>query len=92
MHFHVAYPSFLPPSLPLQMVSLLVVTALVFVYNKLMDFVPKHQLFYYVGLFYFCTFSCIAYMLASPTYGLANTKADPSRLLGTSLLLTLPSV
>jgi len=64
------------------MISLLVVTALVFVYNKLLDLVPKHQLFYYVGLFYFCVFSCVAFMLASPTHGLANTKADPSRLLG----------
>lgn len=65
-----------------KMISLLVVTALVFVYNKLLDLVPKHQLFYYVGLFYFCVFSCVAFMLASPTHGLANTKADPSRLLG----------
>lgn len=44
--------------------------------------VPKHQLFYYVGLFYFFTFSIVAYLLAHPTYGLPNTQADPSRILG----------
>lgn len=31
------------------MLSVLVVTVLVFVYNKLIDTFPKHQLFYIVG-------------------------------------------
>lgn len=47
-----------------------------------MDLVPKHQLFYYVGLFYFTLFSTVAYLLAHPTYGLQNTQADPGRILG----------
>jgi hypothetical protein len=49
---------------------------------RLLDVVPKHQLFYYVGLFYFVVFSAVAWMLASPTYGLANSQASPYRLLG----------
>lgn len=54
-----------------------------------MDLVPKHQLFYYVGLFYFCLFSGVAYLLAHPAYGLQNTQADPSRILGGSVLSVL---
>merc|ERR1712137_522294 len=65
-----------------KMVSLLVVFALVFVYNKLLDILPKHQLFYYVGLFYFVTFAGISYLLSTDTYGLGNTNVSPSRLLG----------
>jgi AAA family ATP:ADP antiporter len=65
-----------------KMMSLVVVFALVFVYNKLVDMFPKHQLFYIVGGFYFFTFATIAYLLADPVTGLANTNADPWRLLG----------
>ena len=65
-----------------KMVSLVVVFALVFVYNKLLDILPKHQLFYYVGLFYFVTFAGISYLLSTDTYGLGNTEVSPSRLLG----------
>jgi hypothetical protein len=50
--------------------------------NRLLDLLPKHQLFYCIGLFYFFTFTCVAWMLSSKTYGLPNTNADPSRLLG----------
>lgn len=63
-------------------VSLLTAVLLHF-HDRLLDLVAKHQLFYYVGLFYFFTFSCVAWMLTSDTYGLGNTDADPSRLLGT---------
>ncbi|KAG5184352.1 hypothetical protein JKP88DRAFT_269750 [Tribonema minus] len=65
-----------------KMVSLVVVFALVFVYNKLLDVFPKHRLFYIVGGFYALAFGVISALLADPVVGLANTKADPTRLLG----------
>jgi len=65
-----------------KMLSLVVVFGLVFIYNKLIDIFPKHQLFYIVGGFYTVTFSVIAYYLADPVIGIENTKADPYRLLG----------
>ncbi|CAM9593200.1 unnamed protein product, partial [Discosporangium mesarthrocarpum] len=62
--------------------SLGVVFVLVFVYNKLIDLFPKHQLFYIIGGFYFVVFMCIALLLADPVIGVENTDADPARLLG----------
>lgn len=54
----------------------------VFVYNKLVDIFPKHQLFYIIGAFYFATFSMIGIALADPVIGVANEHADPSRIIG----------
>lgn len=54
----------------------------VFLYNKLVDVLPKHQLFYVVGGFYFVLFSGIAVMLADPVIGLKNDQRDPARLIG----------
>ena len=53
-----------------------------FVYNKLVDIFPKHQLFYIIGAFYFATFSMIGIALADPVIGVANEHADPSRIIG----------
>jgi len=65
-----------------KMLSVLVVTVLVFVYNKLIDTFPNHQLFYIVGGTYCGLFTLIGLMLSSPTYGIYNTNADPYRPLG----------
>ena len=65
-----------------KMASLVVVFTLVFVYNKLIDMMPKHKLFYVIGTFYAGVFSVIAMFLAHPTIGLANTEVDPTRLIG----------
>ncbi|CAN0371549.1 unnamed protein product, partial [Ectocarpus sp. 8 AP-2014] len=54
----------------------------VFVYNKLVDIFPKHQLFYIIGAFYFATFSAIAIALADPVIGVQNENASPTRLIG----------
>lgn len=51
-------------------------------YNKLVDVLPKHQLFYVVGGFYFVLFSGIAVILADPVIGLKNDVRDPWRLIG----------
>eukprot|EP00903_Cladosiphon_okamuranus_P017115 g15768.t1 len=65
-----------------KMLSLVVVFSLVFVYNKLVDIFPKHQLFYIIGAFYFSVFSAIAIALADPVIGVGNDQASPSRLIG----------
>jgi AAA family ATP:ADP antiporter len=43
---------------------------------------PKHQVFYLMGLSYFVIFALIALLLSHPTIGIANTTPDPSRMLG----------
>ena len=54
----------------------------VFLYNKLVDMFPKHQLFYLIGGFYFVVFSSIAIALADPVIGVANDASSPTRLIG----------
>lgn len=54
----------------------------VFVYNKMVDIFPKHQLFYIIGAFYFSIFSAIAIALADPVIGVGNDNASPTRLIG----------
>uniref|UniRef100_A0A7S3NPK7 ADP,ATP carrier protein n=1 Tax=Aureoumbra lagunensis TaxID=44058 RepID=A0A7S3NPK7_9STRA len=68
-----------------KMLSVLVVTCLVFLYNKLIDIFPKHELFYIIGGFYAILFTIIAIALdAPPTYSTSiyNTNASPYRLTG----------
>ena len=62
--------------------SLVAVFVLVIVYNKLLDVMPKHHLFYLMGGVYGALFTVMGFMLMHPTIGLANIKADPSRWLG----------
>lgn len=54
----------------------------VFVYNKLVDLFPKHQLFYIIGGFYFVVFAAISVLLADPVIGMPNPVASPTRLIG----------
>lgn len=71
--------------------SLFVVFGLVIVYNKLLDMLPKHQLFYMMGAAYGVIFTIIGLLLMHPTIGLANTNADPSRWLGWVSYVTIES-
>eukprot|EP01035_Chromulina_nebulosa_P019274 gene19274-25131_t len=71
--------------------SLFVVFGLVIVYNKLLDILPKHQLFYLMGATYGVLFLIMGLLLLHPTIGLANTKSDPSRLLGWISYVTIES-
>lgn len=64
----------------------------VFLYNKLVDIFPKHQLFYLVGGFYFVVFSGIAVMLADPVIGIKNEVQDPNRLIGEGLFVLSASL
>jgi len=75
-----------------KMLSVFVVLGVVTVYNKLLDTdIPKHELFFYFGTFYFCLFAGIAYLLNHPTIGLANQQPDMGRLLGWVSYCTIES-
>ena len=65
-----------------KMLSVVVVFALVFVYNKALDLVQEHKLFYVFGMLYFVVFTSIAYALTDENIGLPNGLSSPSRLLG----------
>ncbi|KAL3909071.1 MAG: hypothetical protein SGILL_008236 [Bacillariaceae sp.] len=66
-----------------KMLSVFVVLGVVSVYNHLLDSsIPKHQLFYIFGTFYFLLFCSIALMLMNPSIGLANKYASEDRILG----------
>mmetsp|Transcript_15323 Transcript_15323/g.23073 ORF Transcript_15323/g.23073 Transcript_15323/m.23073 type:complete len:537 (+) Transcript_15323:111-1721(+) len=65
-----------------KILSLVVVLALVVVYNKLVDIMPKHHLFYLMGSAYAIIFGITSLLLSHPTIGIANNDADPTRLLG----------
>lgn len=59
----------------------------VFVYNKLVDIFPKHQLFYIIGAFYFALFAAIAIALADPVIGVQNDATSPTRVIGEEAML-----
>ena len=59
--------------------------------NKLLDMFPKHQLFYMMGGAYGVLFTAMGLALMHPTIGLANTKADPTRILGWLSYVTIES-
>jgi ATP:ADP antiporter, AAA family len=65
-----------------KMLSVVVVTVGVGIYNELYDRFEPHQLFYLIGGFYAVLFAIIGACLMHPVYGIYNTEADPSRLLG----------
>ena len=65
-----------------KILSLFVIIPLVLLYSKLVDLVEKHKLFYILCTVYSIGFLSLAFLLAHPTIGLANTVASPSRILG----------
>ena len=65
-----------------KMLSVVVVTVGVGVYNELYDRFQPYQLFYIIGGFYTGLFAIIGMLLLHPVYGISNTEADPTRFLG----------
>jgi AAA family ATP:ADP antiporter len=66
-----------------KMLSVFVVLGVVSVYNHLLDSdLPKHQLFYIFGTFYFFLFTTIALLLMDENIGLANKYQSEGRILG----------
>jgi AAA family ATP:ADP antiporter len=64
------------------MVSVACTFVLLLVYAKLVDLFEEHHLFYIICSFYSLLFLAIAFAVAHPAIGLANTVADKGRLLG----------
>lgn len=62
------------------MLSVVVVTFGVAIYNRLYDRFEPHELFYIIGGFYTFLFSLIGLLLMHPTLGIYNTNPDPSRV------------
>lgn len=66
-----------------KMLSVFVVLGVVSFYNHLLDSdLPKHQLFYIFGTFYFVLFTVIAFLLMDPNIGLDNKFQSEDRILG----------
>lgn len=65
-----------------KMLSLLVVFPLVMAYSKLVEKLPRHVLFYVLSISYGIVTLVFAWFMFDPVIGLANVKADPSRVLG----------
>ncbi len=74
-----------------KMASLFFIIPLILLYSKLVDMFAKHKLFYVICAFYASLFLVVAYFLAHPTIGLANTTPDKSRLLGWAIYLAIES-
>lgn len=65
-----------------KMLSLLTVFPLVMAYSKLVEKLPRHALFYTLSLVYGTLTLIFAWYMFDPVVGLANTQADPNRILG----------
>eukprot|EP00934_Nitzschia_sp_Nitz4_P007724 Nitzschia sp. Nitz4//scaffold152_size53828//21689//23656//NITZ4_006740-RA/size53828-processed-gene-0.70-mRNA-1//1//CDS//3329537196//7714//frame0 len=66
-----------------KMLSVFVVLGVVSIYNHLLDSnIPKHQLFYIFGTFYFVLFFAISLLLMNETIGLPNKYQSEDRILG----------
>lgn len=65
-----------------KMASFVVLIPLILLYSELVDLVQRHKLFYIICGFYFVLFGAIAFGLAHPTIGLANTVTDKYRIVG----------
>jgi AAA family ATP:ADP antiporter len=71
--------------------SFLFIIPLILVYSKLVDLVPKQRLFYILCSFYAVLFLVVAFALTLPGIGLENTVANPSRILGWIIYLSIES-
>lgn len=74
-----------------KMASLLFIIPLILVYSKLVDMFSRDKLFYVICSFYATMFFIIAYFLAHPTMGLANTVPHKGRILGWVIYLGIES-
>ena len=68
-----------------KIVSLFVMIPLVILYSKLLDIFHRHNLFYILLIFYAILSVVFTAVLMHPTWGLANTVTDPTRIVGWAL-------
>jgi len=62
--------------------SIFFMIPLIMVYSKLVDMLQRHQMVYVFTLFHAIGGLGFTYLLAHPTYGVANTVADKGRIVG----------
>ncbi|TET06078.1 hypothetical protein E3J79_03405 [Candidatus Dependentiae bacterium] len=62
--------------------SLLVVLGLIVIYGKLVDWLPRHRVFYLLTVFYALGAIFFAIILSNPIYGIPNTIESPTRIVG----------
>jgi AAA family ATP:ADP antiporter len=75
-----------------KMLSVVVVLAVVSIYNRLLDSdIARHKLFYVFGTFYACSFLLISLLLEHKTIGLPNERQSPTRVLGWISYCTIES-
>jgi ATP:ADP antiporter, AAA family len=74
-----------------KMLSFWIIIPLILGYSKLVDLIAKQRLFYVICSAYSALFIVIAFLLAHPTIGLANTETSPKRLLGWIIYLSIES-
>ncbi|HBR71090.1 TPA: hypothetical protein DIC20_04905 [Candidatus Dependentiae bacterium] len=62
--------------------SLITVLFLIGIYGKLIDWLPRHKVFYLLTGFYALSAIVFAIMLSNPVYGIPNTVESPTRIIG----------
>ncbi len=65
-----------------KMISVIVIVPFIMIYSKLVDTFPRHIVLYAISTFYALLAIVFAVFILNPTMGIANTVADPSRILG----------
>jgi len=88
LFMHIVGATYIPWA---KLASVVFLVPLLIFYSKLVDTIQKHKLFYVICAIYVVYFIVIAYLLADPTIGLANSDPNPSRLLGWSIYIGIES-
>lgn len=88
LFMHIVGKYYLPYA---KIASVLIMIPLILIYSKFVDLVQKHRLFYILFLFYAILFLGIAYFVAHPTIGTANTVLNKNRILGWVIYLSIES-
>jgi len=65
-----------------KMLSLCLIVPLVILYSKLIDWFPRHKVFYGIVLTYAALAFCFMIAFMHPTIGLANQEVSSSRIIG----------
>jgi AAA family ATP:ADP antiporter len=65
-----------------KMLSLVTVLFLIVIYGKLVDWLPRHKIFYLLTGVYALSSIIFAILLSNPHYGIPNTIESPTRIIG----------
>ncbi len=88
LFMHIVGKYYLPYA---KIASVFLMIPLILIYSKFVDLVQKHKLFYIIFSAYAVLFLCIAYFVAHPYFGLANTVLNKWRILGWVIYLSIES-